>query len=287
MIPNKIILEITNEAEKLFPVDLWKVENIHFWPWIRALLMRQTRLDFGLKEKKVPFLLSFYNKIINALRYRFMKVKRLLRYDLILKNHRKTKADAEVFFQSFSNKRELLNGVLYDRHCDPLIDYLKKINIKSLLLEQNDTLLIDNSKKQNEEGCVSSDSLIYDYLKNKQNRLEDTSNLKIELPEYENFLEFLKTKLPQIKMGNFHKASICKDMNKILVLKEFFLEILKNNKRVKACFLVSYYHMPGMALILACKESGIPTIDLQHGCQYHMAYSKWTKVPKNGYEMLP
>lgn len=53
--------------------------------------------------------------------------------------------------------------------------------------------------------------------------------------------------------------------------------------------MICYYSLEGMALCLACRKQGIPSIDIQHGIQGsgHRAYSRWTKVPQNGYELLP
>jgi hypothetical protein len=44
-----------------------------------------------------------------------------------------------------------------------------------------------------------------------------------------------------------------------------------------------------MAFNLACREIGIPSVDIQHGVQgdLHFAYGRWDKLPKAGYELLP
>jgi hypothetical protein len=42
-------------------------------------------------------------------------------------------------------------------------------------------------------------------------------------------------------------------------------------------FLVGFYSLEGMAFVLACRESGIPVVDLQHGVQglLHPCYAAW------------
>ena len=57
----------------------------------------------------------------------------------------------------------------------------------------------------------------------------------------------------------------------------------------RAVFLVCYYCDEAMGLIWACKNLGVKTIDVQHGKQgkYHSMYTHWTRVPEEGYELLP
>jgi hypothetical protein len=45
----------------------------------------------------------------------------------------------------------------------------------------------------------------------------------------------------------------------------------------RLAFLVSYYSLEGMAFVHACRELGIPVVDLQHGVQggWHPAYAAW------------
>ena len=44
-----------------------------------------------------------------------------------------------------------------------------------------------------------------------------------------------------------------------------------------------------MAFNLACQQSGIRSIDIQHGIQSssHVAYARWNAIPTDGYELLP
>jgi hypothetical protein len=44
-----------------------------------------------------------------------------------------------------------------------------------------------------------------------------------------------------------------------------------------------------MAFCAACRDLGIPVVELQHGVQgpTHWAYARWSRVPLDGYEMLP
>ena len=68
----------------------------------------------------------------------------------------------------------------------------------------------------------------------------------------------------------------------------YFTEILSAT-RPKSVFVVCYYHFAAMAIISACKSLGITTVDIQHGAygDYHDFYTHWTKIPTDGYDLLP
>ncbi len=54
-------------------------------------------------------------------------------------------------------------------------------------------------------------------------------------------------------------------------------------------FIVSYYGLEGMAFVLACRESGVLSVDLQHGVQgeLHPAYGSWPQPSKQAFSLLP
>jgi hypothetical protein len=57
----------------------------------------------------------------------------------------------------------------------------------------------------------------------------------------------------------------------------------------RAILLVCYYETCYLSLISAARQRGIPTADLQHGMNgtVHAAYTHWTAVPDEGYDVLP
>lgn len=66
----------------------------------------------------------------------------------------------------------------------------------------------------------------------------------------------------------------------------FFSDILEILKP-KAIFFSSF--VGWTPLVLAAKQKGIVSVDIQHGGQspYHYHTTHWTKVPREGYELLP
>jgi glycosyltransferase involved in cell wall biosynthesis len=53
---------------------------------------------------------------------------------------------------------------------------------------------------------------------------------------------------------------------------------------------VPYFSAPtAFAFVLACHDAGIPSVNLQHGCQgpEHVGFGSWSAIPPGGYELLP
>jgi len=106
-----------------------------------------------------------------------------------------------------------------------------------------------------------------------------------EIAQIKAFKQFLDDRQLVI---DFDEASLKSQVNKILDFKKIFVKILKKTN-IKQYFIIAYYNNIKLGLILACKELGIPTIDIQHGRQgnNHLAYNSWYRVPPKGYTLLP
>ena len=83
------------------------------------------------------------------------------------------------------------------------------------------------------------------------------------------------------------EKAIIKTANIIEQYRLYFLELL-SEIQPKAVLLVCYYGGPAMGLIWACRELNITSVDIQHGHQAnHMLYQRWSRIPADGYELLP
>jgi hypothetical protein len=74
----------------------------------------------------------------------------------------------------------------------------------------------------------------------------------------------------------------------ILSWEVFFTEIL-SVVRPKSVFFVTYSQLSISPLIKACKNLHIPTVTIIHGNvgYYYAGYTQWTKLPSDGYDLLP
>jgi hypothetical protein len=90
---------------------------------------------------------------------------------------------------------------------------------------------------------------------------------------------------PEVSWETENFADTCFRM---LRLAEFYRDLIQTLK-IKAAFQSCFYHTDGFALSLACHQTGIPSVDIQHGEQgpYHPYYTHYSRVPKTGYEILP
>jgi hypothetical protein len=137
-----------------------------------------------------------------------------------------------------------------------------------------------------------SKSYIYQHIINnskikaKINTILMRNKLKVNLPQFSQFVEYLKS--------NRIDNSLISE--KTLIYKYYYIRILANQfkkllikSKVKICFEITYYNIESFALTLACKELNIPTVDIQHGLQgkMHLAYSSWNIIPNSGYQLLP
>ncbi|HEY6162451.1 MAG TPA: hypothetical protein VI112_14580, partial [Bacteroidia bacterium] len=70
--------------------------------------------------------------------------------------------------------------------------------------------------------------------------------------------------------------------------RSLFREILRKT-RPKVVFFQGYYENDTFGLTAAAREMNITVIDIQHGKQgrFHPMYSHWTRIPRDGYELLP
>lgn len=70
--------------------------------------------------------------------------------------------------------------------------------------------------------------------------------------------------------------------------KKTFSELLSRVKPKLVC-VICYYSPDMLALVWACRDLGIPVVDIQHGQQgaYHALYNHWTVAPVQGYDLVP
>jgi hypothetical protein len=98
-----------------------------------------------------------------------------------------------------------------------------------------------------------------------EKHLKEIHNIELSISE-----QYIRKRASQI-LSNYH----------------FFNTIIRKHKP-KLVFTTSYTSW-GYSLSLACNNSGIKCIDVQHGVQgnYSAKYGSWKNVPKQGFNILP
>ena len=275
------IKEIINDVEAKFPVDKWIIDGIHIWPVIRIQLYEDLSYKlFSLESPDYLTRTTFINRMIRILEI----IKGLSKFMFAYiwdhkKNGKVEKVDA-VFLRHGIHFTKV-NNYWYDRFCDPFIDYLKSKNLTSLSLTPLHGYFIP---RYNSSMFIQP---ILDYIKIIYRFILKISHTESEqLLNFSDFLDYL-----EFKNYNTQKITLQLIRRRVFIIRliaDFFKKLLEKSKPSLG-FLVSYYETTGFAYNLACREFGIPSIDIQHGVQgeLHLAYGSWSNVPEKGYELLP
>ena len=265
------------ELEETFPVDRWVVDTVHIWPIIRFHLFHSyfdhqffkgTPRAGTLTPRDLATVVS--QIIRGAWGYAAANIRDFRRSIL-----RPRPCDA--LFLNYNTYMTLLNGHWYSRVCDPLIEHLAGKGLSSTMLTGGYRYAVPRA---------TASMLVQPQLTAYRGAavLSPPSRRMIDLSEIEAHVR---------KSGLFDASftvtkPVERQARQIRGIKTYFTKLLQQ-VRPKVVFVTCCYGTESMACILACHELGIPTVDIQHGSQgdFHMAYGRWSRVPSDGYELLP
>jgi len=88
--------------------------------------------------------------------------------------------------------------------------------------------------------------------------------------------------------ATFDQESVTEEMGKIFYLSRIFENTLRQ-LRPTILFQSIYYHIVGMAWVLACRRRNVLTVDIQHGRlgPHEGHYTQLTAAPPEGYDLIP
>lgn len=272
--------------ERNYLVNSWKANNIHLWPLIRVrlffTLINKTE-DSGQFEKQL--LESTAKKDVPVFTKR-QKIK------LLISSFLKKSRD----YYNYKNWLKSLKSVdnVYvghdsfrvnykDRRFNRFFDVLIKENDSNYLFIDHDKLPIEN--KYNSGNFLDFHKIFQSYKRTKKHR-----TYVFTWEGYDNFLkhltgsEFTNNLVPLFLKEELESSLKSSFLPKIMFFKDVFTQI-----RAKKLHVLCYYNETVMAMIGAANQIGIETIEQQHGPQtaIHMAYANWSKLPSEGYMVLP
>ncbi|TRX34808.1 hypothetical protein FNW52_13355 [Flavobacterium sp. ZT3R18] len=267
---------IINDIEKRFAVDEWEIDGIKFWPLIRienySILSYQTVNSGGIKTRS----LGYVGMVLKA------KIRRLIAMTSDLKNNASLKK-VDILLKSDGVSFTKLHNTWYEKFCDPIVDYYKNTSTSTLRLDDAHYFYSPRYSPSIFIQTKIDNIIIKALLINKVIKIKFE---KENWVDYEKFLEdgFANKNFATLPGKEVVRAKVYK----IKKLKAYYISVLQKTKP-RLALVVSYYCDSNMAFIQACNDLGIKTIDIQHGVQgeLHLAYSKWEKVPKIGYGLLP
>jgi hypothetical protein len=273
---NTNILKYIMELEQDNDVISLKQNDIDYWPLLRIYLYNENMANKDERaQKKIT-------KFIDNARH-FLKI--LFENFVDRKNNIINTSSSDIYYLTHSTCRNsLVNGQQMDMFFTPLryyIDELKKdCRYYAEEFAPNSIYRVQRSEKTKYIQKIFT-------LFSIRSRLYKKNNLD---PNAQKLISSLRAK---IKMDGYSANSLeTLKINELLTAFQLhharFLRLLKE-KQPKIVFVVSYYSLPGLALMVAANQLSIPTVDIQHGVQgdQHVAYGSWGIVPNTGWIMLP
>jgi hypothetical protein len=266
-----------NAIEKRIDIASFHIGDFNIWPIIRLhigytadsyLTKKPTRNTKELflkaikKFLKIPFILTLY--IYNYI-FDYSKNDNFSQRDLL-------------FITYGTSRRIKLDEGYFDTYLDPFIEVAKQTGRTFLVLETNNSKYL--VPRYNKSIFITP---IIDFIQLYSgfiSKFKSTEKIRILLTDLNNILLELGLDLIDSKVIE----------NKVIFLKllsNYFERVLLKVKP-NAVFTSNFYGIE-FALIAACRNLEIPTIDVQHGSQssIHYAYGHWENIPKNGFDLLP
>lgn len=258
--------DLLRQIEDSEAVDSWRWKDLRIWPLVRMLIAFQSydRLEPGAGSSLTP---------VAQIGGRARRTVSALVASTAI-SPRMPKADAVFFGDGVSGL--WLRGRWFDRLTDPLRDVLEQEGLSSHQLEISDAAHAPRFRSS--DGVGQQMKRIW-----MLGRIARTDHLHAP-------------GLPAIASA-IDRAGVDPEVlsARSLSLHAHFVEhaatwfagrLRRSGARVG--FGVDY-GAQSMAFYLACARSGLPSVEIQHGLQglMHWAYSDWTKVPRDGYDLLP
>ena len=252
--------------ESTLPINEIKYKNIYLWPIIRSYIYGSLLTDEQCKRVSVPA--KKEGHWLNRLK------SKVFHHKIAIKEVRKQHFEGETDFLFWSrtiDHSDKIDGLPYSRHTDPYFELFnehytcRKLEIGSKIKRKVKTTFFPNWI-----------TMVPDH---NEIRLDHISKKTLNLINNE-FSEYSSNAIP----SSFISSKILKILNLSKIFKEVLKKISPN-----AVFIVCYHDENTFAVILACNELSIPTIEVQHGQQgiYNSLYCRWTNMPRDGYSLLP
>ncbi|NGY37454.1 hypothetical protein FQU23_007980 [Flavobacterium sp. XN-5] len=272
--------------ESSFEVDQWIVNGIHIWPYVRIklyfLLLRNSNLEPNTDNSAND---NRKNKIdkkwIDNLKLALNLVTGLFRVESFFLSLKKKKI---VFFGAHFHR--VKQGRFYfNRFFDAMVSH-HQLEEKVYMMEYQKVY----QHNYNQKAIIPLERLLEDFKLVMKLKIQFQSQRNnYSLNDYQEFLsvvedEIENTKMLKITINDLLKWST-KIQNLVIFYKRFYLKV----KPDKVVFS-GYYGWDNLyAAVLAANDLEINTIDFQHGTQSntHMVFSTWTKMPLEGFNIMP
>ena len=253
--------------EKSYPVNALKMannnEDLLLWPFFRHLFWVKSQAHYKGKNPKVVNTSKMYISPEWQKHYKSS-------FDIKNVDEIETDSIDFLFFTNLRGTEQTITGKkIYNRVTDPIYEVAKSVGKAKKVEIIKSTGEIYN-KRVHEADLVFPPLLRkIGYANLTQKPLDFIKRVNDLIPE----IQFCEKNYNDCIEWFFHQ-------------RDFYKELLQKYNPKYVFFVGFDYHY---ALVLAAKELGIKSIDLQHGVQagWSPVYNHWTCVPRKSYSMLP
>jgi hypothetical protein len=271
--------KLIQDIETKYNVDEWEIDGIKIWPLLRIklnyyLVYAKLGLDTENSIQKRSNLKLIVQLLLSPFKWILFTLASINKAQFIFNSR------DFIFINSPAGNVKIENKY-FDKFCSPLIDNFSNRGYSSLKLDTSSKLILNKKNPSLYFQVFLDFTIVISRITSKW------YNPSKHLIGFNDFLEHLKT-LQELSHVKLTESDVIFQVNKIITLKKLY-KIVLSFVKPKAVFSVCYYDDYCMAMNLACSEYKIPTFDIQHGVQgvNHVAYGNWSKLPSNGYELLP
>lgn len=276
------VIDLLNEIEGSLAIDEMVVDHYNFWPLLRIQLSFQidSLVATPASSKATDHLRKAARKALSipleVIRYHAAKYTDW---------SREISSDpAECLFYTYSTARRFkIEGAWFDVYCDPVILGLKQQGVSSRVLEYTDRS--GYRVPRFHPSRLEDPLMVYRFQSASYSSppVEMNNTVHHQLERYRMILKrhSFEDLFPDERSLQF----------RIKVVRRYaeYFKRQFEDAGAKFCFSSNYYGFREMGMNLAARESGVLSVDLQHGMQgpLHVAYGRWTNVPSGGFEVMP
>jgi hypothetical protein len=264
-------VDVLVEAEARFPVNEWRAGPLRIWPLVRWLLYQRSTTAEPAPGKAVGRLLRSLGSAADSVHAPFRDAGRNL----------PAAAPADAFFLTYSFARQAaVDGRHVDVYADPLIEALRDSGRSSHVWEYSH--IEPYRLPRAGPSYLAQRKLLAGWLRS---RFVDPCPRELSLDGYGDFRARLEA--GGLFPRDLEPDRLRRRISNVLAMKAVFSAALRGI-RPRAAFVSSASTFE-FGLLLACREAGVRSIEIQHGAQgpLHAHYARWTAVPPEGYDLLP
>lgn len=190
---------------------------------------------------------------------------------------------ANYLFSGAQSHRVDFNGKEYNRYFDPIMDYLETKRQKVVMVEQN---VILNGRHYYKARRVLDIRRLFPLTRILIKLFRPVPDVS-QQTEVMQCLQAIAHRIPEANVFKLEKRL----ENQLLAIRAWVLIFDRIFARVQPRYVfgLCYYSSMMYGMNVSAHKKKIASVDMQHGTQgaLHVAYNSFTKVPENGYEVLP